>query len=392
MVLICKAQMPVYDIATITERKDGAYYKDVNNLFDPFCGVYRYTDGKITLQIALRKVVKSYFYKESPQDYVGGEILFVKDGVEYVNTLPDFDANGTLYDDSYEYVNAIKAFFTYKGKRPWCQDCAPNERTLFGSFVDTKSKRSAHLYFRKITINGVDALKVSIVDGGNFTSIWGEDYPRPRMAIEYGDFILSKAYMNKQITKSYTKTNCSIGSTPETITYVVDANKYTSVISQADADQLAMNDANQNGAAYANSIGKCTYTNVAQSGSFFKNDCPVDCFVPSVVFNVQQGKYTSTISQADADKKAQDEVNANGQKFANYTGKCFFRNKAMNYGFTKNNCPTGSVGSIVYFAVVAGAYTSSISQADADAKARAAGQIYANTKGTCTRQPKPDIR
>ena len=56
--------------------------------------------------------------------------------------------------------------------------------------------------------------------------------------------------------------------------------------------------------------------------------------------------------------------------------------------YYRNNCSTNYVGSAVVYTVPAGAYTSTISQADADSKATADetanGQNYANANGTCT--------
>ena len=56
--------------------------------------------------------------------------------------------------------------------------------------------------------------------------------------------------------------------------------------------------------------------------------------------------------------------------------------------FTRNDCGTGYTGSTVTFGVPAGQCGSTVSQADADAKAQAYvaanGQAYANAHGTCT--------
>lgn len=62
--------------------------------------------------------------------------------------------------------------------------------------------------------------------------------------------------------------------------------------------------------------------------------------------------------------------------------------------FTRNNCTGGNVGSTVNYIVGAGSYTSTISQADADAQAQndvnTNGQSYANANGTCS-PPAPII-
>ncbi len=65
-----------------------------------------------------------------------------------------------------------------------------------------------------------------------------------------------------------------------------------------------------------------------------------------------------------------------------------FMNEAQTGNFTRNNCAAGGTGSTVSYTVVAGRFTSMVSQADANAQAVAAlnteGQAYANANGTCT--------
>lgn len=66
----------------------------------------------------------------------------------------------------------------------------------------------------------------------------------------------------------------------------------------------------------------------------------------------------------------------------------YYLSAARDSSIRRNNCSAGYIGSLVTYSVPAGKYTSTISQADADAKARAEviayGQEYANTNGTCT--------
>lgn len=51
--------------------------------------------------------------------------------------------------------------------------------------------------------------------------------------------------------------------------------------------------------------------------------------------------------------------------------------------YRRNDCATGHTGSYVHVFIAAGAYTSSISQVDADNQAQAAAQATANSEGTC---------
>lgn len=66
-------------------------------------------------------------------------------------------------------------------------------------------------------------------------------------------------YQSAATTGGYTTNQCSSDSTPNplVINYTVPAGRYTSVISQADADQQATNDLIGNGQGYANQVGGC---------------------------------------------------------------------------------------------------------------------------------------
>ena len=64
------------------------------------------------------------------------------------------------------------------------------------------------------------------------------------------------------------------------------------------------------------------YYNVYMSQDFTRDDCEVGYFGSTVTYIVPAYKYVSTISQADADQMAQDEIDANGQIFANTYGSC----------------------------------------------------------------------
>ncbi len=200
--------------------------------------------------------------------------------------------------------------------------------------------------------------------------------------------ISSVNYLSVAQSSTFIKNNCATGGTGSSVTYTVVAGTYSSTISQADANSKAQNDVNSNGQTYANANGTCTFSNVVKSGIFTRNNCSVAGTGSAVTYSVAAGSYSSIISQADADSKAQNDVNANGQTYANTNGTCSFTSAAKSGIFTRNNCSVGGTGSAVTYAVAAGAYSSSISQADADSKAQndvnANGQTYANANGTCT--------
>lgn len=202
-------------------------------------------------------------------------------------------------------------------------------------------------------------------------------------------------YRNKRQSALFTKEGCN----PETekgeeLEYVVEAGKYTSVISQSDADDKAMKDIEQNGQNWVNEHGRCItilWYNVKKSKSFRKNDCDPDTEEGSLVtMTIEAGQFSSIISQEDADRKAEAELNAKGQDYANSHGTCNtikWYNDRKSKMFQKTDCEVTEVGSMVEYVVEAGRFSSSVSKEDANQKAldalEAEGPGYANEHGTC---------
>lgn len=202
-------------------------------------------------------------------------------------------------------------------------------------------------------------------------------------------------YRNKRQSALFTKEGCN----PETekgeeLEYVVEAGKYTSIISQSDADDKAMRDIEQNGQNWVNEHGRCItilWYNVKKSQSFRKNDCDPDTEEGSLVtMTIEAGQFSSSISQEDADRKAEAELNAKGQDYANSHGTCNtikWYNDRKSKMFQKTDCEVTEVGSMVEYVVEAGRFSSSVSKEDANQKAldalEAEGPGYANEHGTC---------
>lgn len=202
-------------------------------------------------------------------------------------------------------------------------------------------------------------------------------------------------YRNKRQSALFTKEGCN----PETekgeeLEYVVEAGKYTSIISQSDADDKAMRDIEQNGQNWVNEHGRCItilWYNVKKSKSFRKNDCDPDTEEGSLVtMTIEAGRFSSSISQEDADRKAEAELNAKGQDYANSHGICNtikWYNDRKSKMFQKTDCEVTEVGSMVEYVVEAGRFSSSVSKEDANQKAlealEAEGPGYANEHGTC---------
>ena len=135
-------------------------------------------------------------------------------------------------------------------------------------------------------------------------------------------------YYNKLVTATTTKNDCGTGYTGSTVTYSVAANKYSSTVSQADADAKAAADLSANKQTYANANGTCTqipvtvFYNIKMSATATKNNCGTGYTGSTVTYTVAAGKYSSTISQTDANAKASADLTVNKQTYANTYGTC----------------------------------------------------------------------
>ena len=138
------------------------------------------------------------------------------------------------------------------------------------------------------------------------------------------------------------------------------------------------------------------FISATKSGNYTKNDCPAVPGGPPTVpgppltYTVTSGKYTSILSQDDADAQAlSDVLFGNGQIYANTNGTCnqLYYNADLPVLFTRNNCSGNDTPGQIYYDVPAKTYSSTISQADADAQAQndvnTNGQNYANANCVC---------
>ena len=126
-------------------------------------------------------------------------------------------------------------------------------------------------------------------------------------------------------SRTFTK-KCADGGTGSSVTInqsQVTGGPFISFISQEDANNKAKAAVEQQGQALADAQGTCTWTGKA-SKVFTRNNCGSCQHGSSVTVTQDQvgGPFTSNISQADANKKAQDAVNSQGQAVANKNGDC----------------------------------------------------------------------
>jgi hypothetical protein len=192
-------------------------------------------------------------------------------------------------------------------------------------------------------------------------------------------------YFSSDTTSAlFTRNNC-VGSTGTTVRYSLAAGADTSITSKAAANAKAATRLTAGGQTYANTNGQCYFSSDTTSGLFTRNNC-VGSTGTAVRYSLAAGVDTSIVSKAAANAKALTRLNAGGPTYANANGQCYFSSDTTSALFQRNNC-TGGVGTYVRYSLAAGADTSIVSKAAANAKAAsrltAGGPTYANTNGTC---------
>ncbi|WP_123868238.1 DUF5977 domain-containing protein [Flavobacterium hercynium] len=301
----------------------------------------------------------------------------------YNKSVPIAKIENAVYNDVAPYIASLQAFSNSNDELNLTIGLNNLRTSLSNALVTT------YTYLPLVGINSItDPKGISIFYGyDNFNRL---SYIRDqnlnvleRYCYNYKGQLTNcnQIYSNTAITGSFKK-DCGSGTTTP-IEYRIAAGTYTSVISQADAQAQAQKAAQ----AYANNTGVCTYSSVSKMQSFTRNNCASGGEPETRVYVVSAGKYTSTVSQADADAQAQRDIDQNGQAYVNSVATCTFYSASRSADFTRDNCEKDKKGSIVTYTQPLGKHWSFISQADADAKAQAAfnseGRDYAIAHGNC---------
>lgn len=298
--------------------------------------------------------------------------------------MKDIEQNGQNWVNEHGRCITILWYNVKKSKSFRKNDCDPD--TEEGSLVTMTIEAGQF----SSTISQEDADRKAEAE----LNAKGQDY-----ANSHGTCNTIKWY-NDRKSKMFQKTDCEVTEVGSMVEYVVEASRFSSSVSKEDANQKALDALEAEGPGYANEHGTCEtnlWYNVEKSKVFYKNDCEDGFIGAPYTYTVEAGKYTSDVSQEDADKKALDDIERNGQEQANLNGECiedpnYFIGKAS-ARVQKNDCDAESqTGSFVDLTEkdLAGypdAFVSRESQEAANALAEAAmeeqKQDLANKKGTC---------
>ena len=184
----CRAQSPIINIVDDDGSQiNGAYFKDINNLLNPFEGTYIYTNGSDTFKMVLvKKELQAYngYY----EDLIVGEYQYIKNGVQIANTLSEISIN---------YMNQRTHkidgnFLVGKNHIAWkCPSCSTTELRLRATIQDIISNKFATLIMRRTTEGGQEVMKINILHISGDILVEGEPVPL-EFALPIGEFTLIK--------------------------------------------------------------------------------------------------------------------------------------------------------------------------------------------------------
>lgn len=157
IIINCKAQSPIINIEDYNGKPiEGAYYRDTNNLLDPFVGTYIYTNGTTSLKIVLQKktmLFDTYKY----EDLLVGEYQYVENGVEKINTLLNLSLS-----HSYSFNYSIRGNAILRMNNHMCFGCTQNEVRIRASLLEHNTDNISQLIVSKVIENSQPAIKISV--------------------------------------------------------------------------------------------------------------------------------------------------------------------------------------------------------------------------------------
>jgi hypothetical protein len=195
--------------------------------------------------------------------------------------------------------------------------------------------------------------------------------------------ICTTLYYNTAQSQNFTTESCAPGYLGGTVAYSVPANRYSSTVSVAEANQMALDEIEANGEAYANStLHKSCIINYDPEWSWSEGD---SSYCSSINGNLPPHHFVKrTDINPNSSSFGQTQWWDAGPQDACPAGNYY--SVAQSQVFYKDSCASGTTGAVTY-TVAAGTYGSTVSQAAANQLAlddiNANGQAYANANGVC---------
>lgn len=238
----------------------------------------------------------------------GGNVTFSVAAGQFNSNISQADANAQAQSymnangQSYANANGTCTYYNVAWSQAFTKICGPS-----GSAPPVTYTVPAGTYNSQVSQNDADNLAKADITAN------GQNYANTHGVC---------TYLNLERSQAFTKNDCANGQNGTSVTYTVPAGTYSSTVGLLEANALADADIAANGQNYANSNGACQYQNVARSQVFVRNNCGSGYIGDTMVYQVNAGKYTSLISQADADAQADNEIATSGQAYANANLEC----------------------------------------------------------------------
>ena len=164
----------------------GAYYKDIDNLLNPFEGTWVFSDATRSLKITFIKRTNQFdgsYY----EDFLIGGYEYKVNNVILVTTLSNLSLTSP-YDFKYKiFGNRILKNYYY----PPCPECNVGEYRLRLTFSELANTKYGELIARKITVSGQEALKINL-SGSEGVYKAGTTPPPDDFVVPCGEYILIK--------------------------------------------------------------------------------------------------------------------------------------------------------------------------------------------------------
>lgn len=163
----------------------GAYYKDVNNLLNPYVGVFVFQNNDVQIEISLQKRQMENINNMYFEDILIGEYRYVKNGEEISNTISNLNVPQT---NPYEY--SISGNTILVGNVRGCDDCSSNEKRVELGLSDGLNDRVGNIIIRRIYQSNQEFFQFSIM--------WSMRVYNPiysstsQLGLPTGDFLFTK--------------------------------------------------------------------------------------------------------------------------------------------------------------------------------------------------------
>ncbi|MFY0255156.1 DUF5977 domain-containing protein [Chitinophaga sp. 30R24] len=178
------------------------------------------------------------------------------------------------------------------------------------------------------------------------------------------------------------------GANQQSVKVTVPASKFSSVVSQQMANEIAWSYMEAAGPSLAKAQIGCGFYYSDSTSGYFQRNCPGGAAGDVVRYFLPAGADSSLVSKEEANNLAKVRLQTEGPAYAAQYGRCYYYNEPQTGTFTKNDCPSGTVGLSISYTVPANQDTSYTSVAAANQKAQARlsteGQAYANANAGCT--------